>query len=85
MFLSHNDVLILIGSFFFGFLFLMYRNRHNFTKPKTKAIYVAGSWNYRHDLQIKMNELRAKGYIVTSYWLTFEDKNNNPIDYAECA
>lgn len=51
----------------------------------SKKIYVAGSWNHRHQLAEKMDELRSKGYTVTSYWPGLEDRMNNPDDYGECS
>jgi len=58
-----------------------------YTERPTEShrIYVAGSRCDRYNLQNKMNELKSKGYTITSYWLQLEDRNYNPIDYKECS
>ncbi|VBB18017.1 nucleoside 2-deoxyribosyltransferase, partial [Yasminevirus sp. GU-2018] len=55
-------------------------------RPKvTKSVYVAGSWLQREQLKKKMDELKSLGFVITSNWPTFEDKLDNPDDYAECS
>lgn len=51
----------------------------------SKSIYVAGAWIHRRDLNKQMIKLKDLGFIITSNWPSFENKLNNPDDYAECS
>lgn len=66
-------------------LFNKKSNTQNKKTKKSKKIYVAGSWNQRHQLKEKMDELRSMGYDITSYWPWLEDRLNNPDDYEKCS
>jgi hypothetical protein len=59
-----------------------------FNRPRptvSKSIYVAECWLQRAQLKEKMDYLKSIGYHVTSEWPNFEDKLDNPDDYAECS
>ncbi len=92
---SINDLLILLNTILinmYPYLFLSsivlicFQNEVINNKIESvNSIYVAGAWIQRHNLQLKMDELRNLGYSVTSNWPLFEERKNNPDDYAECS
>ena len=75
--------------FFYRIMNQFFNNKKQSISDKrptiSKKIYVAGSWKQRHQLNERMEDLRSKGYTVTSYWPGLEDRLNNPDDYGECS
>ena len=61
------------------------KSKNNLKTQVTESIYVAGAWIHRLELQKKMNDLRNKGFNITSNWPGRENRINTPDDYRDCS